>query len=133
MALGMKAGAAATGRAHAMAGVPGPLGAPSLPVPGDEATEVIELLEALGLRRTERGGAVVYDERHLCHSPQERLYVGGQWHEGLLPPVEALTEDQRAGTLAQYRRFDALVDRIGVAGAFSIPTARSTWSGALDH
>ena len=131
--LDLEDSAGGNSRGHAIAGMACPLGAHYLPVPGDEATEVIELLEALGLRRTERGGAIVYDERHLCHSPQERLYVGGQWHEGLLPPVEALAEDQRADTLAQYRRFDALVDRIGVAGAFRIPTARSTWSPALDQ
>ena len=26
----------------------------------------------------------------LCHSPQERLFIGGGWREGLLPPIEAL-------------------------------------------
>ena len=118
-------------RGHAIAGMACPLGAHYLPVPGDRSTEVIELLEAFGLRRTE-GGQAVYDERHLCHSPQERLNVGGHWFEGLLPPIDALPADRRASTLAQYRQFAALVERAGAHGAFSMPTARSAWSPQLD-
>ncbi|MEP7295682.1 MAG: FAD-dependent oxidoreductase [Burkholderiales bacterium] len=118
-------------RGHRLAGMACPLGAHYLPVPGEQAVEVIELLEALGLRHM-AGGEPVYDERHLCHSPQERLCVDGHWFEGLLPPIEALPVDQRAGTLAQYRRFGALVDRMSARGAFAMPTARSTWSPELD-
>jgi len=118
-------------RGHRIAGMDCPLGAHYLPVPGEQAVEVIELLEALGLRRTE-AGQPVYDERHLCHSPQERLYIGGQWHDGLLPPIEALPADQRAATQAQYRQFAAAVDRASAGHAFSMPTARSTWRAELD-
>ena len=118
-------------RGHRIAGMDCPLGAHYLPVPGAHATEVIELLDDWGLRRSE-AGQPVYDERHLCHSPQERLNIDGHWFEGLLPPTEALPADQRATTLAQYRQFGAAVDRAGAGGAFSIPTARSRWSPALD-
>ena len=118
-------------RGHRIAGMACPLGAHYLPVPGEQAVEVIELLEALGLRRM-ANGQPVYDERHLCHSPQERLCVDGHWFEGLLPPIEALPVDQRASTLAQYRRFGALVDRVSEGGAFSMPTARSAWGPQLD-
>jgi predicted NAD/FAD-dependent oxidoreductase len=118
-------------RGHRIAGMDCPLGAHYLPVPGEQAVEVIELLEAVGLRRTE-AGQPVYDERHLCHSPQERLCLGGQWHDGLLPPVEALPVDQRASTQAQYRQFAAAVERASAGGAFSMPTARSTWRAELD-
>jgi len=118
-------------RGHRIAGMDCPLGAHYLPVPGEHATEVIELLDDWGLRRTE-AGQPVYDERHLCHSPQERLNIDGHWFDGLLPPIEALPADQRAATLAQYRRFGAAVDRASEGGAFGIPTARSRWSPALD-
>ncbi len=117
-------------RGHAIAGMRCPLGAHYLPVPGDRAVEVIELLEALGVRKTEHGRAV-YDERMLCHSPQERLYIGGGWREGLLPPLEALPTSECAATLADYRAFSAAVAEAGDHDAFMIPTARSRWSPAL--
>ena len=129
--LDLEDAAGGNSRGHRIAGMACPLGAHYLPLPGEQATEVIELLEALGLRRTEAGQAV-YDERHLCHSPQERLNIAGHWFEGLLPPIEALPADQRAVTLAQYRAFGAAVDRASAGGAFSMPTARSTWSSTLD-
>ena len=117
-------------RGHSIAGMACPLGAHYLPLPGPQAVEVMELLEAFGLRRTERGRPV-YAERHLCHSPQERLFIGGQWHDGLLPPLEALPADQRARTRSQYLQFGAALDRLSAGGAFSMPTARSRWSPAL--
>ena len=118
-------------RGHVLGGMACPLGAHDLPVPGEHAVEVIALLEELGLRRLE-AGQPVYEERHLCHSPQERLFIGGQWHEGLLPPVEALPAEQRASTQAQYTQFSATVRRMSEGAAFSMPTARSAWRPALD-
>ncbi len=108
-------------RGHRIAGMDCPLGAHYLPVPGEAAIEVVELLEELGLSRVEHGRRR-YDERHLCHSPQERLYVNGQWHEGLLPVA-----DQPEATLAQYRRFADEVARAATLG-FAIPTARAPWT-----
>ncbi len=118
-------------RGHVLGGMRCPLGAHYLPLPGERAVEVIALLEALGVRRTERG-RVVYDERMLCHSPQERLHIHGFWQDGLLPAVEALPNAERADTLAQYRRFGAAVDVASAGGAFAMPTARSAWSPQLD-
>jgi len=117
-------------RGHALAGMRCPLGAHYLPVPGPAAVEVAELLDELGVRRSEHG-RIVYDERVLCHSPQERILVGGGWRDGLLPPVDALPASERTATLAQYRAFAAAVADAGDADAFAIPTARSRWSAAL--
>ena len=117
-------------RGHAMAGMGCPLGAHYLPLPGEHDTALIELLEELGLRRNVMGRPV-YDERHLCHSPQERLFIDGQWHEGLLPPFEALPAPERERTLAQYRRFAEAVDRAAQGGAFRMPTAHAAWTPAL--
>jgi monoamine oxidase len=116
-------------RGHAMAGMRCPLGAHYLPVPGPAAREVEALLDELGVRRRE-AGRVVYDERMLCHSPQERLFIGGGWRDGLLPPIEALPVGERTKTLADYRAFSAAVSALA-DGAFAIPTARSRWSHAL--
>ncbi|MES2890201.1 MAG: FAD-dependent oxidoreductase [Pseudomonadota bacterium] len=117
-------------RGHQIAGLPCPLGAHYLPLPGPHATEVAELLSDWGLRSLDHGQPV-YDERHLCHSPQERLWIEGQWHEGLLPPVETLPAAQRAATQAEYQRFARQIEGLGARQAFTLPTARSTWTDAL--
>ena len=117
-------------RGHALGGMRCPLGAHYLPTPGPSAVEVIELLEELGVRKTVQGRPA-YDERMLCHSPQERLFIDGAWREGLLPPAEALPAEERAATLAAYRAFSAAVGELGGAETFEIPTQRSRWSPAL--
>ena len=127
--LDLEDAAGGNSRGHQLGGMACPLGAHYLPVPDEHAVEVAALLEDLGLRRTEHGKPV-YDERHLCHSPQERLFIEGHWHDGLLPPLEALPAAQRPGTLDQYRRFSAVVARFAQGGAFRIPTARASWTPA---
>ena len=117
-------------RGHALGGMRCPLGAHYLPTPGASAIEVIELLEELGVRKMVQGRPV-YDERMLCHSPQERLFIDGAWREGLLPPPEALPAQQRDATLAAYRAFATAVGELGGAEAFEIPTARSRWTPGL--
>ncbi|MFN7152509.1 MAG: NAD(P)-binding protein [Acidovorax sp.] len=105
-------------RGGAVNGIPCPLGAHYLPVPGDDAREVQDLLEELGLRRR-LAGRWQYDERHLCHSPQERLFFEGEWQEGLLP-VQGVGE----ATLDQYRRFAHAVEREAKAARFAMPALR---------
>ena len=117
-------------RGHVLGGMACPLGAHYLPVPGDDAVEVLALLEELGLRRR-RGSPAIDEERHLAHSPQERLFVAGVWHEGLLPPIDALPAAERVETLAQYRRFGMTVAALRRETSFSIPTSRAHWSPTL--
>ena len=92
-----------------------PLGAHYLPVPGRARRRGDRA--ARGPRAARRSaGKPVYDERHLCHSPQERLFIAGQWHDGLLPPVEALPAAQRAATSASTAASAAAVARVGAGG-----------------
>ncbi len=102
-------------RGAQMAGMQHPLGAHYLPVPGDAAPEVQDLLEELGVRKR-ISGRWMYDEKALCHSPQERLYFNGAWQEGLLP-----TQGVSAQTSEQYQRFTKLVSDWRATGAFSMP------------
>ncbi len=102
-------------RGAQMAGMAHPLGAHYLPVPGDAAPEVQDFLEELGVRKR-ISGRWVYDEKALCHSPQERLYFNGAWQEGLLP-----TQGVSAQTLQQYQRFAKLVSDWRTTGAFTMP------------
>ncbi|WP_200947549.1 NAD(P)-binding protein [Acidovorax sp. Root568] len=105
-------------RGTAVNGITCPQGAHYLPVPGDDAREVQDLLEELGLRQRV-AGRWQYDERHLCHSPQERLYFDGEWQDGLLP-VQGVGE----ATLAQYRRFAQAVDAQAHAARFAMPALK---------
>ena len=102
-------------RGGAVSGIACPLGAHYLPLPSDDAPEVQDLLEELGLRQRV-AGRWQYDERHLCHSPQERLFFHGAWQDGLLP-VQGVGE----ATLAQYRRFAVLVEQVRQAAKWTIP------------
>ena len=102
-------------RGGMVGGIACPLGAHYLPIPSDDAPEVQDLLEELGLRQRV-AGRWRYDERHLCHSPQERLLFQGEWQDGLLP-VQGVSET----TLAQYRRFAALVGSLQRTAAWHIP------------
>ena len=110
-------------RGHRLAGFDCPLGAHYLPVPASgHDTGLHALLESFGLCRHEHG-RWVFDERHLCHSPQERLFFNGHWHEGLLP-----LPDGDVAALAAYRRFSDEVQ--GQMASFTLPTARSPWTPA---
>lgn len=103
-------------RGAVVGGLPCPMGAHYLPLPGDDAPHVQDLLEELALR-TRVSGRWQYDERHLCHSPQERLLFQGQWQDGLLP-VHGVGPQ----TLAQYRQFAQLVDDARKAAHWSMPS-----------
>ena len=106
-------------------GIACPLGAHYLPLPGDGAHAVQDFLEELGLRRRV-AGRWRYDERHLCHSPQERLFFQGAWQEGLLP-----VQGVGAGTLVQYRRCADAVTAAQRASRYTVP--RSHGPAASDQ
>ena len=102
-------------RADTLGGMACPLGAHSLPVPGPDAPEVQDLLEELGVRQRV-AGRWQYDERMLCHSPQERLFFQGHWQDGLLP-----TQDVPEATWVQYRRFAELVEQARGSAHWVLP------------
>jgi predicted NAD/FAD-binding protein len=112
-------------RGHAMHGMRCPLGAHYLPLPPHADSVVGEWLVETGLARAAADGTLVADERDLCHSPQERLFVDGAWQEGLLPAVP-----RDSPTQAQYRRFAALVAEATRAPGFAIPTTQVAWTPA---
>ncbi len=115
-------------RGHRLAGMDCPLGAHYLPLPAPDSREVTEWLHEIGLLRHELGRTVA-DERHLCHSPQERLFIDGAWVDGLLPPAEP-----GSPTALQYTRFARAIARLqharGEPGVrpFALPAHRSRWS-----
>jgi hypothetical protein len=88
-----------------------PWGAHYVPVPSKGAPLVRELFEELGVLRDG-----VWEERYLCHSPQERLFLHGRWQDGLIPEVAATMRDRE-----QFRRFREIVEANHASGEFRIP------------
>ena len=111
-------------RGHRIGGMACPLGAHYLPLPGKAAREVSDWLHEIDLLRQHLGRTVA-DERHLCHSPQERLFIDGEWVDGLLPPAAA-----GSPSLQQYRAFAAAVQRAQRDVGFAMPSHRAGWTTA---
>jgi protoporphyrinogen oxidase len=110
-------------RGHAMHGLRCPLGAHYLPLPGPGAPDIQAWLVEIGLAKQSPAG-LTWDERQLCHSPQERLFFNGRWQDGLLPNVP-----RDSATQAQYRLFAKAIADAGRLG-FALPTARAPWTPA---
>jgi monoamine oxidase len=111
-------------RGHAMHGLRCPLGAHYLPLPGPAAPDIQAWLVEIGLARSTAAG-LKWDERHLCHSPQERLFWNGRWQDGLLPEVA-----RSSPTQAQYRLLAKAIGAAGKTLGFALPTARAPWTPA---
>lgn len=107
-----------------------PWGAHYLPVPGPHASELKAFLREIGVLA--RDGR--YDERYLCHAPEERLFIHGRWQDGLYPADGMSADDKR-----QKERWDARIrtyrEGRGKDGKpyFAIPMERSSGDlAALD-
>lgn len=90
---------------------PYPWAAHYIPVPGPNATLARELLTELDVLRDG-----VWEERHLCHSPQERLFIHGRWQEGIEPELGITREDR-----SQYARFQDVIEELAATGEFRVP------------
>lgn len=88
-----------------------PWAAHYVPVPSVKATLVRELFEEFGALRNG-----VWEERNLCFTPQERIFLHGEWHEGV-DPTYALGRAERD----QFRRFEDLIAAFRASGEFTIP------------
>lgn len=88
-----------------------PWGAHYIPVPNRKSPLVRELFTELGLMDGDQ-----LNERHLCHSPQERLFLHGRWQYGL-EPEGAIGQSARD----QFRRFDGIIKELHASGKFTIP------------
>jgi phytoene dehydrogenase-like protein len=87
--------------------VPYPWGAHYVPVPTAENHGLVALLDEIGVLGRDEHGGVRGQERWLVRQPEERVFAGGRWHEGLFPSALAGPED-----LAELRRFEAEMSRL---------------------
>ena len=83
-----------------------PWGAHYLPVPFQENTELITLLEEMSLVQG-RGdsGEVLIKEQFLCREPEERVFYKGRWYEGLYLHAGESEDDKR-----QFAEFQEQID-----------------------
>ncbi len=88
-----------------------PWAAHYVPVPGRKAEFVRELFEDLGVLKNGQ-----WEERNLCFTPQERLFLYGRWQDGLEPAV-GLTEKDRD----QFQHLEDLFAKFRASGEFTIP------------
>lgn len=102
-----------------------PWAAHYVPIPGPKAAYVRELFEELGVLKN---GS--WDERALCFSPQERLFLYGRWQDGIEPSI-GLRDKERD----EFSRFEEQVHRFRASGGFTIPMERglAREQADLDH
>jgi NAD(P)-binding Rossmann-like domain len=91
-----------------------PWAAHYVPVPGPKAVYVRELFEDLGVLKDGQ-----WQERYLCFSPQERLFLYGRWQEGIEPAVGLKEKDRD-----QLRRLEEVFTKYRRSGEFTIPLER---------
>jgi glycine/D-amino acid oxidase-like deaminating enzyme len=102
---------------------PYPWAAHYVPVPGKKTTLVRELFEELGVLRNG-----VWDDRHLCFSPQERLFLHGRWQEGIEPAIGAIARDRE-----DFSRFADRIHQFRGTGEFTIPMELGAKPSPLDQ
>ncbi|MBO0949477.1 NAD(P)-binding protein [Fibrella forsythiae] len=105
-----------------------PWGAHYLPVPDARHAELIDFLRETGtITGCTANGTPIYNDYHLCHDPEERLFLDGRWQDGLIPNEGIPDADHQ-----QITRFLALIETLkkakGADGrdAFAIPLDRSS-------
>ncbi len=72
-----------------------PWGAHYLPVPFQENTELVSLLDEMNLTDGKSAnGEILIKEQFLCREPEERVFYKGRWYEGLYLNVGASEADK---------------------------------------
>jgi len=88
-----------------------PWAAHYVPVPGPKAIHVRELFEDLGVLKNGQ-----WEERYLCFTPQERLFLYGRWQEGIEPAIGLTAADRD-----QFQRLEDLIHGFRATGKFTVP------------
>jgi glycine/D-amino acid oxidase-like deaminating enzyme len=99
-----------------------PWAAHYLPVPNLKSALVRELMTDLGAFKDG-----IWEERFLCFSPQERLFIHGRWQEGIEPEIGATRQDR-----SDFKRFHDLMSEFRASGQFTIPAELGAKPSRLD-
>ena len=88
-----------------------PWAAHYVPVPGPKAVYVRELFEDLGVLKNGH-----WEERYLCFSPQERLFLYGRWQDGIEPAIGLTATDR-----GQFQKLEDEIHSFRFTGKFTVP------------
>ncbi|HNP47850.1 MAG TPA: FAD-dependent oxidoreductase [Bacteroidia bacterium] len=105
-----------------------PWGAHYLPLVNPGQEELISFLKEIGvIRSVAENGLPVYNEYYLCQDPEERLFLRGQWQEGIIPSF-GLPDSHQAEVKRFLDTMQQLRYKMGKDGkeAFAIPAAESS-------
>jgi hypothetical protein len=85
-----------------------PWAAHYITIPNNSNTDLIEFLHSIGVITSfDENGIPIYNEYHLCHDPEERLYIKGYWQDGLVPHFGISPDDKK-----QTKRFFEYVEKL---------------------
>lgn len=105
-----------------------PWGAHYLPVPDLRNKELLAFLETTGtITGYDAQGLPVYNDYHLCHDPEERLFINGYWQEGIVPET-GVPEEEKKQIAAFFRAMETFRTAVGKDGkdAFALPVDHSS-------
>jgi predicted NAD/FAD-dependent oxidoreductase len=85
--------------------VPYPWAAHYLPLPSERHESLCSLLLEMGVVERDCQGSLIGKEPYLVREPEERLFVGGQWIDGIVPKTYLTALDK-----LEFARFRKLID-----------------------
>lgn len=105
-----------------------PWGAHYITAPMKENVDLLGLLRELDLvEGIDAAGEPTFREEVLCREPQERIFAGGEWHEGLY-----LHDGESEDDKQQFARFKGIIERYAAMKdakgrrAFAVPTSQGS-------
>jgi protoporphyrinogen oxidase len=110
-----------------------PWGAHYITAPMKENADLVTLLDQMGIvEGKDAHGEPIFKEEVLCREPQERVFAGGEWHEGLY-----LHEGETAEEKALFARFKERIEAFALARDdrgrrhFAVPSATGSDASAI--
>jgi monoamine oxidase len=105
-----------------------PWGAHYVPVPNNNLTEYTDFMRECGVITSAADAPLpTYSDYYICFDPEERLYINGQWQEGLVP-LFGVPEPEKKQLQQFLDKMQAFREAKGQDGkdAFAIPLDSSS-------
>jgi len=110
-----------------------PWAAHYVPIPNNDLTEYISFLKDCGvIKSIDENAMPGYNEAYLCFDPEERLFINGQWQDGLIPHF-GVPEKDTAQINSFLKKMNEYRYAVGLdkKEAFAIPVNESSTDGAF--